>query len=121
MKIKRNKKTSDRVVSRLVKKARVRNKISGSAERPRVCIFRSNSHVYLQVVDDVKSVTLLSESTISLGLKGNKESAKAVGASLGKKLFEMNILNIVFDRGGYRYHGQVSSAADGVREAGIIF
>ena len=93
---------------------RVRGKISGTAERPRLNVFRSAKHIYAQVIDDVKGVTLVSAS-------GNKEAARKVGMTVAKRALEHGISEVVFDRGGYLYHGRVKELADGAREGGLKF
>ena len=103
---------------------RVRRKISGTAECPRLCIYRSNSNIYAQVIDDVKGVTLVSASTLDKAVKtkkSNKEAAKEVGALIAKKALEKNIKTVVYDRGGYIYHGIVKELAEAAREAGLEF
>lgn len=102
---------------------RIRRRVKGSEERPRLCIFRSARHIYAQVVDDTKGVTLVSASTLDVeGHKGaNKETAKAIGAEVAKRALNKNIKEVVFDRNGYLYHGRVKALADGAREAGLNF
>ena len=112
---------------RLRKHARVRKKISGTAETPRLNIFRSSKHIYAQIIDDVSSTTLVAASTLDEALKGklnytgNKEAAREVGKLIATKAIEKGIKNVVFDRGGYLYHGRVKELADGAREAGLEF
>ena len=103
--------------------ARVRAKISGTAECPRLCVYRSNKHIEAQIIDDVKRVTLVSASSVALKLENgsNIEAAKKVGAELAKKALAANIKNVVFDRGGYVYHGRVAALADAAREGGLEF
>lgn len=104
--------------------ARVRRKISGTAECPRLCVFRSNSNLYVQVIDDVKQTTLVAASTLDKEVKtkhSNKEAAKEVGALIAKRALEKNIKTVVFDRGGYVYHGVVKELADAAREGGLEF
>jgi large subunit ribosomal protein L18 len=103
--------------------ARVRNKISGSAERPRLNVFRSNAHIHAQLIDDVKGHTLVAVSSITLKLEngGNVEAAKSVGTEIAKLAKKKKIKNVVFDRGGYLYHGRVKALADAAREAGLEF
>ena len=99
---------------------RVRGKISGTAERPRLNVFRSNTNIYAQVIDDVAGVTLASAS--SLKLSGNKtEQAKSVGEAIAKAAKAANIEEVIFDRGGYLYHGRVQALAEAAREAGLKF
>ena len=103
--------------------ARVRTKISGTAECPRLNVFRSNNGIYAQVIDDVTGTTLASSSNLELKIKngGNIEAAKAVGKDIAEKCKKLKIKNVVFDRGGYQYHGRVSALADAAREAGLEF
>ncbi|GAB4493209.1 MAG: 50S ribosomal protein L18 [Saprospiraceae bacterium] len=99
---------------------RVRKKVNGTAERPRLNVFRSNKAIYCQIVDDLKGHTLAAAS--STGLKGNKtEQAAAVGKLIAEKALAAGIKNVVFDRGGYLYHGRVKALADGAREGGLQF
>ena len=114
----------DRNQQRLRRHRRVRGKISGTAARPRLCVYRSNKNIYAQIIDDVKGVTLVSASTLEVGFEGatgNKEAAKKVGQKLAEKALAAGIETVVFDRGGYIYHGRVSELADGAREAGLKF
>lgn len=112
-------------ISRLARHARVRKKISGTSEVPRLCVYRSLNNIYAQIIDDTKGVTLVSASTLDADLRGNyggnKEAAKAVGLSVAKKALEKNIKAVVFDRGGYVYHGRVAEVAAGAREGGLEF
>lgn len=103
--------------------ARVRKKISGTPECPRLNVFRSNSHIYAQIIDDVNGTTLVSASSLDMKLEngGNIEAAKKVGAEVAKKAVEKNIETVVFDRGGYIYHGRVQALADAAREEGLKF
>ena len=110
--------------ARLKRHARVRAKISGTAERPRLNVFRSAKHIYAQLIDDVNGVTLASASTMDKGFEGfggNCGAAKTVGESLAKKAAEKGITEAVFDRGGYVYHGRVKALAEGARENGLNF
>ena len=102
---------------------RIRNKISGTETCPRLSVFRSNGNIYAQIIDDTKGNTLVSCSSIELKLAngGNVEAAKQVGAKLAELALAKNIENVVFDRGGYIYHGRVKALADAVREAGLKF
>lgn len=115
----------DRNKNRKARHARVRRKINGTSSRPRLAIYRSAHHIHAQLIDDTKGVTLASASSLdkSLGLKStkNKEAAKAVGQAIANKAKEHNIEEVVFDRGGYIYHGRIQSFADGAREAGLKF
>ena len=109
-------------VARLRRHKRVRKAISGTAACPRLCVFRSLKNIYAQIIDDVKGATLVSASSLELeGNGGNKEAAKKVGELVAKKALEKGIENVVFDRGGYIYHGRVQELADGAREAGLKF
>ena len=110
--------------ARLKRHARVRHKISGTAERPRLNVFRSAKHIYAQLIDDVAGVTLAAASSMDKGFEGfggNKEAAKKVGAALAKKAAEKGITEVVFDRSGYVYHGRVKELAEGAREGGLNF
>lgn len=114
----------DKNKQRLKRHKRVRGKISGTAECPRLAVYRSNKNIYAQIIDDVKGVTLVSASTIEAGFEGaqgNKEAAKKVGKAIGEKALQKGIETVVFDRGGYIYHGRVSELAEGAREAGLKF
>jgi len=104
---------------RAKRKARVRGKISGTATRPRVSIFKSNRHIYAQAIDDTKGFTLASADGRVMKLKANREDAKRVAEALALSLKEKGIDRVVFDRNGYLYHGVVASFADALREAGI--
>jgi large subunit ribosomal protein L18 len=103
---------------------RVRKKVSGTATRPRLSVFRSNKAIYAQIIDDLTGHTLAAASSLEAGFKveGNKsEQAKAVGQMIAERAKQANIANVVFDRGGYLYHGRVKALADGAREAGLQF
>lgn len=112
---------------RVRKHVRVRKKISGTAARPRLDVFRSLSHIYAQIIDDEKGVTLVAASTLDKAIKdkiefgGNVEAAKEVGKLVAEKALEAGISEVVFDRGGYPYHGRVKALADSAREAGLKF
>ena len=121
MKVKFSKHTSDRKSNRLKKKIRIRKTVNGTLERPRLCVFRSNAHIYAQVIDDVAGKTLFSVSSAELGKMSGKDQAKNVGLEIAKLSLAKNINNVVFDRNGYVYHGRVKSLADGAREAGLNF
>ncbi|MGB2991311.1 MAG: 50S ribosomal protein L18 [Paenisporosarcina sp.] len=103
--------------------ARVRSKITGTAERPRLNVFRSNKHLYAQLIDDTTGVTLVSASTMEKDFDGtgNLESAKVIGETIAKRASENNIKVVVFDRGGYLYHGRVKAIAEAARENGLEF
>lgn len=103
---------------------RLRKKISGTNERPRLSVFRSNKNIYAQIIDDTKGVTLVATSTVSKefsGVGSNKEAAKKVGIDIAKKALDKGIKEVVFDRGGYIYHGRVKELAEGARESGLQF
>ena len=115
---------TNRKMERVRRHARVRTKISGTAERPRLCVYRSNTNVYVQVIDDVAGNTLVSASTLDKEVKtkyANKEAAKEVGALIAKRALEKNIKDVVFDRGGYIYHGVVKELAEAARNGGLNF
>ena len=114
----------DRKATRQRRHLRVRRKISGTAECPRLCVYRSNANLYAQIIDDVAGNTIVSCSTLDKDVKtkhANKEAAKEVGTLIAKKAAEKNIKTVVFDRGGYIYHGVVKELADAAREAGLEF
>lgn len=116
--------TRSRDYMRRVRHRRLRKHISGEAERPRLAVYRSLKHIYAQVIDDRAGHTLAAASTEDKDLKGtsaNVEGAKKVGELLAKRAKEAGIENVVFDRGGYRYHGRVKSLAEGAREGGLKF
>jgi large subunit ribosomal protein L18 len=114
-------------VERLRKHKRVRKKVSGTKERPRLNVFKSLNHIYAQIIDDTTGNTLVSASTLDEALKvklkfgGNKEAAKEVGVLLGSNALDKGIKRVVFDRGGYLYHGRVKELAEAAREAGLEF
>ncbi len=116
-----------KITGRQRRKLRIRTKISGSTERPRLSVFRSASHIYAQVVDDVAGRTIATASTLSRDLKGTlendtkTEAAKKVGALIAKICLEKQVDKVVFDRNGYLYHGRVKALADAAREAGLKF
>ena len=103
--------------------ARVRNKVSGTAECPRLNVFRSNTQIFAQIIDDVKGVTLVSSSSVELKIKngGNVEGAKLVGKDIAEKAKKLKLNKVVFDRGGYLYHGRVQALAEAARENGLEF
>ena len=110
--------------ARLHRHKRVRGKISGTAARPRLNVFRSTNHIYAQLIDDVKGVTLAAASTLDKefdGNGGNKEATKKVGELIAKRAAEKGISEVVFDRGGYIFHGRVKELAEGAREGGLKF
>ena len=115
---------TNRKFERTRRHIRVRTKISGTAERPRLCVYRSNSNVYAQIIDDVAGNTLVSASTLDKEVKtkyANKEAAKEVGKLIAKRALDKKIKNVVYDRGGYIYHGVVKELAEAAREAGLEF
>ena len=103
--------------------ARVRTKVSGTADRPRLNVFRSNSHISAQLIDDVNGVTLISANSVEMKLEngGNIAAATLVGTEVAQRALKANITNVVFDRGGYLYHGRVKALADAARTAGLEF
>ncbi len=110
--------------ARIKRHMRVRNKISGTAERPRLNVFRSNTNIYAQIIDDLSGTTLAAASSLDkeiAGNGGNKEAAKEVGKLVAKRAADKGITEVVFDRGGYVYHGRVKELADGAREGGLKF
>lgn len=106
---------------------RVRNHVSGTTERPRLTVFRSSKNIYAQVIDDVNGTTIVSASTVEADIKGklsytgNKEAAKLVGTIVAQRALEKGIDSVVFDRGGFLYHGRISELADAARESGLKF
>ena len=115
---------TNRKLERERRHIRVRRKISGTSECPRLCVYRSNSNIYAQIIDDVKGETIVSASTLDKAVKtkkSNKEAAKEVGTLIAKRAIEKNIKNVVYDRGGYIYHGIVKELAEAAREAGLEF
>ena len=115
---------TNRKLERERRHKRVRTKISGTAECPRLCVFRSNTNVYAQIIDDTKGITLVQASTLDKEVKtkhSNKEAAKEVGTLVAKRAIEKNIKNVVYDRGGYIYHGVVKELAEAARAAGLEF
>lgn len=111
--------------TRKVRHLRIRKSISGTATTPRLNVYRSNTNIYAQIIDDVKGVTLVSASSIDKDLKlengSNIEAAKKVGTLVAERAKKLNIENVVFDRGGYLFHGRVKALADAAREAGLKF
>ena len=110
--------------ARLHRHTRVRGKVSGTAERPRLCVYRSLNHIYAQVIDDVKGVTIAAAGSNEkdFGMTGgNKEAAKKVGELIAKRAADKGVALVVFDRGGYIYHGRVKELAEGAREGGLKF
>ena len=117
-------KKTDRKMERTRRHIRVRRKISGTQERPRLCVYRSNNNLYVQIIDDVAGNTLVQASTLDKEVKtkhSNKEAAKEVGKLIAKRALDKKIDTVVFDRGGYIYHGVVKELADAAREGGLKF
>jgi large subunit ribosomal protein L18 len=120
-------KTNPRELSRLKRKKRIRKKLSGGPERPRLTVFRSDKHIYAQIIDDTGGSTLVATSTLSPEYKqldpltGKIEAAKRVGELIARKAKEQGITKVVFDRSGYIYHGRVQALADAARQAGLDF
>lgn len=117
----------DKKANRVARHKRVRRKVTGTPERPRLSVFRSSKNIYAQIIDDVNRVTLVAASSLEDAIKGdvsytgNKEAARKVGELVAKKAAEKGITEVVFDRGGYIYHGRVLELAEGAREAGLKF
>lgn len=114
----------DKKEERIRRHIRVRVKVSGTTERPRLCVFRSNNHLYAQIIDDTKGTTLASASTLDKNIKtkhSNKEAAKEVGTLIATKAIEKKIKQVVFDRSGYIYHGVVKELAEAARAGGLEF
>ncbi|MGF7049784.1 large subunit ribosomal protein L18 [Paenibacillus sp. DS2015] len=117
----------DKNKARVRRHLRVRKKITGTVERPRLNVFRSSKHIYAQLIDDVTGVTIVSASTVDKGLSegisngGNVESARKVGELIAKRAKDKGVASVVFDRGGYLYHGRIQALADAAREAGLEF
>ena len=113
--------------ARLKRQVRVRKKVKGTTERPRLNVFKSSRHIHAQIIDDTKGITLVAVSSISPDLKseivysGNIEAAKKVGAAIAKKAMDQNIVSVVFDRNGFLYHGRIKALADAARENGLSF
>jgi len=119
-------KGKDRKLARQRKRLRVRRYLAGTPERPRLSVYRSLRHIYAQIVDDTRGVTLVATSTLAPGLKrlgstGNVEAAKKVGQDIAQKALAKGINRVVFDRGGRIYHGRIAAVAEGAREAGLEF
>ncbi|OFZ11247.1 MAG: 50S ribosomal protein L18 [Bdellovibrionales bacterium RBG_16_40_8] len=118
------KKSAFKLKSRAKKHIRIRKKVFGDTERPRLSVFRSASHIYAQIIDDSTGQTLVEASTMSKeinGSRGSREAAKQVGANLAELAKKKNISSVVFDRGGYLYHGRIQVLADAAREGGLQF
>ena len=115
---------TDRKAERERRHIRVRTKVSGTPERPRLCVYRSNNNIYVQIIDDVAGNTIVSASTLDKNVKNkhsNKEAAKELGTLIAKKALDKKIETVVFDRGGYIYHGVVKELAEAAREGGLKF
>lgn len=122
MRLKFHKKTSAKQVSRMTRKIRIRKTVKGTAERPRLCIYRSGRHMYAQVINDENGQTLVATSSLELKQKASgKQVAEMVGKEIAKKALAKNIKSLVFDRNGFIYHGRVKSLADGARAGGLNF
>lgn len=121
MRLKLRNKTAKKRADRIKKKQRVRKKIFGTAERPRLCVYKSLRYITAQIVDDSESKTLISMSTKDLKSSNNLESAKSLGREFGKKALDSKVSSVVFDRNGFLYHGRIKAFADAAREAGLQF
>lgn len=120
MRVAIKKKWSDRMKLRTKKKLKIRKKVSGTTERPRLCVFKSTKNIYAQIIDDSTGQTLVSASTLADKISGKgKEAGAQVGKLIAERAKEKNITKAVFDRSGYLYHGRVQSVAEGAREAGL--
>ena len=115
------KQTAKKVLGRIQRHRRVRMRVSGTPERPRLAFFRSNKYVYAQVIDDIAGKTLIGASSLNSGVKGAVEGAKQVGVAIAKQAKKKNITKVVFDRGGFMYTGSVKVFADAAREGGLEF
>ena len=119
--------SKERRLARKKRQVRVRKKVTGSTERPRLCIFRSSKHIYAQLIEDESGKTLVTASTVAKGAadsvkySGNVEAAKLVGKQIAEKALAQDIKQVVFDRNGFLYHGRVKALADAAREAGLTF
>lgn len=119
--------STERRQARIKRQRRVRQKVRGTEQQPRLSVFRSSKHIYAQIIEDTTGKTLLAVSTVSKDVSGsvkcpgNIEAAKVVGAAIAKKALEKNIKQVVFDRNGFLYHGRVKALADAAREAGLSF
>lgn len=122
MKLKSSKHTSAKLTNRLKKKIRIRKTVKGTSERPRLCVFRSSSHIYAHVINDDQQKTLITVSSLKITEKlSGKDLAKQVGKAVAEASIKQGIKAVVFDRNGFIYHGRVQSLADGAREAGLNF
>ena len=120
-------KKPSRAKARIKRHYRIRNKVNGTPQQPRLAVFRSNKHIYAQLIDDTASITLVAASTMEADIASklentaNIQAASAVGEAIAKKALDKGITEVVFDRGGYVYHGKVQALADAAREAGLKF
>lgn len=121
MRLSFRKKSDSKRIARLKKRVRIRKRVIGTKERPRLSVYKSLTHIYAQLIDDVHQVTLESASSLKKDKMSKKDLAKQVGIEIAKKALEKKISRVVFDRSGYVYHGRVQSLADGAREGGLIF
>jgi large subunit ribosomal protein L18 len=122
IRIKLKNKTAHKVTKRLKNRARIRKKVDGDTERPRLTVYRSGRHIYAQIVDDSVGKTLVAFSSLEGNLKTkNVGTAKAVGQEIAKRALGKNIKSVVFDRSGYVFHGRIKAVAEGAREAGLSF
>lgn len=118
---------NQRKVLRLKRKKRIRKNLSGTAEKPRLCVFRSSKHIYAQIIDDARGVTLASASTLEPEIRDGQKfdnkvaAAGFIGKRIGERASEKGIQSVVFDRGGFKYHGRVKAISEGAREAGLDF
>lgn len=119
--------SKERRLARKKRQLRVRKKITGSVERPRLCVFRSSKHIYAQIIEDVTGKTLVTASTVAKGIQdsvkysGNADAAKVVGKQIAERALAKDIKQVVFDRNGFLFHGRVKALADAAREAGLTF
>ena len=120
MRLKVHKSSTKKVIARLKNKVRIRKKVEGDRDRPRLAVFRSNKHIYAQIIDDQHKKTLVASSSLKES-KNNKETAASIGEKIAKQALEKNIVAVKFDRSGYVYHGRVKSLADAARKAGLNF
>ncbi|MBP1731084.1 MAG: ribosomal protein [Deltaproteobacteria bacterium] len=120
-------KRQEKIAARLKRKKRIRKKIAGTPETPRLCVYKSLNHMYAQLIDDAENKVITGMSTLTKDVKtqlkqgGNAAAAKALGTAIGKKAQEIGIKAVVFDRNGFKYHGRVKALAEGAREAGLLF
>lgn len=120
-------KKEDRNLKRIKRHLRIRKKVKGTPERPRLAVFKSERHIYAQIIDDTKGHTLVAASTLDKELRGklsktyNVEAAKEVGKLIAQRALSLGIKKVVFDRGGFKYHGRIKALADAAREAGLEF